>query len=76
MGGNQPSFVIEVTASPRGLAFSRGGARPDLLPWAGGLTFYADQAVTLTFRRADGARGPVTELRSDDGGNHRIFKKQ
>lgn len=76
MGGNQPGAVIEVTQSPSGLAFSVNGSRAEPLPWAGGLTFYAQEAVTLTFRRANGDTGPVTELRRDDPGNHVIFRKQ
>jgi hypothetical protein len=76
MGGNQPLVVIEVTQTPAGLAFSRNGSRPEPLPWAGGLTFYAQENVTFTFRRANGNRGPVTELRRDDAGNHQILRKQ
>lgn len=75
-GGNQPGAVIEVTSSPRGLAFSVNGARPEALPWADGLTFYGGETVTLTFRRLHGDSGPVTELRRDDPGNHVILKKQ
>jgi hypothetical protein len=76
MGGNSPPFFIEVTQSPRGLAFSRNGSRPQPLPWVGGLNFYASEDVTLTFRRANGDSGPVIELRRDDGGNVYILKKQ
>jgi D-alanyl-D-alanine carboxypeptidase len=76
VGGNRGSIIIEVTQTPTGLAFAPTGARPEPLPWAGGLTFYAQQDVTLTFRRANGDAGPVTELRRDDAGNHYIFKKQ
>ena len=75
-GGNQPTFTIEVTQSARGLAFSPGGGRAQPLPWAGGLTFFAQEMVTLTFRRANGDTGPVIELRRDDAGNHMIFRKQ
>jgi CubicO group peptidase (beta-lactamase class C family) len=75
MGGNR-AFTIEVTQSPAGLAFAPSGGRPEPLPWAGGLTFYAQENVTLTFRRANGDTGPVTELRRDDAGNHYILKKQ
>lgn len=76
MGGNQPSFSVEVTQTPTGLAFSRSGARPVPLPWVGGLTFYAQENVTFTFRRANGDSGPVTELRRDDAGNHYILRRQ
>ena len=75
MGGNRP-LTIEVTQTPAGLAFSPAGGRPEPLPWAGGLTFYAQETVTLTFRRANGDAGPVTELRRDDQGNHSILRKQ
>jgi CubicO group peptidase (beta-lactamase class C family) len=74
-GGNMPSATIEVTQTPQGLAFSVNGSRPEPLPWAGGLTFYAQETVTLTFRRANGTTGPVTELRRDDPGNHVILRK-
>jgi hypothetical protein len=74
-GGNQPLPVIEVTQTPAGLAFSRG-SEPRPLPWVGGLTFYAQENVTMTFRRANGDSGPVTELYRDDAGSLHIFKKQ
>jgi len=45
------------------------------LAWAGGLTFYSDDNTTITFRRANGDRGPVTELRRDNAGNHATLKK-
>ena len=76
VGGNRGSFAIEVTQAPTGLAFSVNGSRPEVLPWAGGLEFCASENVTLTFRRANGHTGPVTELRRDDAGNHYIFRKQ
>jgi hypothetical protein len=76
VGGNQGAFAIDVTQSPSGLAFSFNGSRPEALPWADGLRFYASETVTLTFRRANGDTGPVTELRRDDSGNHAILKKQ
>lgn len=75
MGGNQSRAIIEVTASPTGLAFSVNGSRPEALPWAGGLTFYGGETAALTFRRA-GATGPVTELHRDDAGNHAILRKR
>jgi CubicO group peptidase (beta-lactamase class C family) len=75
-GGNRMLGTIEVTQTPTGLAFSINGSRPEPLPWAGGLRFYAQETVTLTFRRANGDSGPVTELRRDDMGNHYILKKQ
>jgi hypothetical protein len=75
-GGNMSGAVIEVTQSPTGLAFSVNGSRPEALPWIGGLKFYAQENVTLTFRRANGDTGPVTELHRDDPGNHAILRKQ
>lgn len=77
LGGNQqPGAMFEVSPSPKGLAFSVNGSPPEPLPWAGGLTFYAGDDVTLTFRRANGDSGPVIELRRDNAGNHAILKKQ
>lgn len=76
IGGNQTGGTIEVTSTAAGLAFSVNGSRPETLPWVGGLKFYAQENVTLTFRRANGDTGPVTELRRDDPGNHAILKKQ
>ena len=75
-GGNRELGTIEVTRTPNGLAFSINGSRPEPLPWAGGLRFHAQESATLTFRRANGDSGPVTELRRDDMGNHYILKKQ
>jgi CubicO group peptidase (beta-lactamase class C family) len=76
VGGNLPGFVVEVTQTPTGLAFAPNGGRPQALPWISGLTFYANESVTLTFRRSNGDTGPVTELRRDDGGNHLILRKR
>ena len=76
MGGNLSSFVVEVTQSPSGLVFAANGGRPQRLPWAGGLTFYADETVTLTFHRANHDTGPVTELRRDDAGNLLVPRKR
>ena len=76
VGGNQRGLVIEVTQTPTGLAFSPNGGRAEPLPWGGGLKFWANEQITLTFRRANGDSGPVTELRRDDAGNHMILKKQ
>lgn len=76
VGGNRGGFFIEVTQTLTGLAFSFNGSRPQPLSWADGLTFYASETVTLTFRRADGSTGPVTELRRDDPGNHYVLERQ
>lgn len=75
-GGNQGSFLVEVTEGPDGLAFSRNGSRPASLWWAGGLEFFATPTLTLTFRQADGPTGPATELRGDNAGNHFILERQ
>jgi CubicO group peptidase (beta-lactamase class C family) len=74
-GGNFPGAVIEVSVEPTGLAFSVNGSPQQRLPWARGLTFYPQENVTLTFRRAGGETGPVTELRRDDPGNHMILRR-
>ena len=76
MGGNQPLGTIDVTSAPNGLSFSINGGRVQPLPWAGGLTFFAQDQVTLSFHRANGDRGPVTELWRDDMGNLGRLKKQ
>jgi CubicO group peptidase (beta-lactamase class C family) len=76
IGGNQTGATIQVTSTAAGLAFSVNGSRPETLPWVGGLKFYAQEDVTLTFRRANGETGPVTELRRDNAGNLAILKKQ
>jgi CubicO group peptidase (beta-lactamase class C family) len=76
MGGNDGSFVLDVTATSDGLVFSRNGSRPAPLRWAGGLKFYATPTLTLTFRRTDGTTGPPTELRGDAAGNHFILERQ
>jgi CubicO group peptidase (beta-lactamase class C family) len=76
MGGNQPLGSIDVTQAPNGLSFSINGGRAQPLPWAGGLTFFAQDQVTLSFHRANGDRGPVTELRRDDMGNLARLRKQ
>lgn len=76
-GGNAPpGVVLEIIATPRGLAISAGGGQPEPLPWVGGLTFFVNEGTTITFRRANGNSGPVTEMRRDDAGNHAILRKQ
>ena len=68
-------MVIEVTQTPQGVAFSANGAPPRVLPWVDGLTFRQGNAL-LTFRRANGDSGPVTELRFDAGGGYYILRRQ
>ena len=78
VGGNPATSMkfVEVTATPTGLALSPNGQRPQTLPWAGGLTFYAGDNTTLTFRRANGDSGPIVELIRDDAGNVHIFRRK
>ena len=68
-------MVIEVTQTPSGLAFSANGSPPRSIPWIEGLTFRQGIAI-MTFRRANGDTGPVTELRFDSPGGYYILKKQ
>ena len=68
-------MIVEVTATPQGLAFSSNGAPARPLPWVEGLTFRQGSAI-LTFRRAGGTTGPVTELRYDAGSGYYILKRQ
>jgi CubicO group peptidase (beta-lactamase class C family) len=68
-------MVVEVTQTPQGLAFSANGAPARVLPWVEGLTFRQGSAL-LTFRRANGSSGPVTELRYSAGGGYYILKRQ
>lgn len=70
-----PEARARVRPTPRRVAaVENPWLRP--LPWAGGLRFYAQETATLTFRRANGDNGPVTELRRDDMSNHYILEKQ
>ena len=68
-------MVVEVTQTPQGVAFSSNGSPARPLPWVEGLTFRQGSAF-LTFRRANGNTGPVTELRFDGGSAHYVLKKQ
>lgn len=73
--GREEDMVIEVTETPQGPAFSRDGSPARSFPWVEGLTFRAG-ALLLTFRRADGESGPVTELRYSMPGGHYVLKKR
>lgn len=75
--GRSPGEVvtIEVTETPQGIAFSHEGSPPRPFPWVEGLTFRAGPMM-LTFRRANGDRGPVTELRRSMPGAHFTLRKQ
>ena len=68
-------MVIDVTQTPTGVAFSANGSPPRAIPWVEGLTFRQGTAL-MTFRRANGGTGPVTELRFDFPGGYYILKKQ
>ena len=68
-------MVIEVTQTPNGVAFSANGSPPRSISWIEGLTFRQGIAI-MTFRRANGDTGPVTELRFDSPGGYYILKKQ
>ena len=74
-GARIGTVTIEVSKTDAGLAIGPVGGRAQPLAWAGGLTFYSDDNTTITFRRANGDRGPVTELRRDNAGNHATLKK-
>jgi len=68
-------MVVDVTQTAEGVAFSANGSPPRVLPWVEGLTFRQGGAL-MTFRRANGNSGPVTELRFDSGGGYYILKRQ
>jgi CubicO group peptidase (beta-lactamase class C family) len=68
-------MAVEVTQTPQGLAVSANGSPARPLSWVDGLTFRQAGAL-VTFRRANGASGPVTELRFDTGGGHYVLKRQ
>lgn len=73
--GRGRDMVIEVVQTPEGLAFSPDGAPPRPIPWVEGLTFRQGARI-LTFRRANGDSGPVTELRLSMPGAHLVLEKQ
>ncbi len=73
--GRGREMVVEVVETPRGLGFRRDGAPPVVLGWHEGLTFRLGPMI-MSFRRANGDRGPVTELRSSLPGAHVILRKQ
>jgi CubicO group peptidase (beta-lactamase class C family) len=73
--GRGGEMVIEVVETPQGLRFSRDGSPPLMIPWVEGLTFRRGPMV-LSFRRAGGDSGPVTELRSSMPGAHFVLRKQ
>ena len=73
--GRGRDMVIEVVQTPQGLAFASDGTPARPIPWVEGLTFRQGARI-LTFRRANGDTGPVTELRVSMPGAHMILKKQ
>jgi hypothetical protein len=73
--GRGRDMTVEVVQSPQGLAFSIDGAPARPVPWVGGLTFRQGARI-LTFRRANGDSGPVTELRVSMPGALMILKRQ
>lgn len=72
---SEGQMVVEIVRTPQGLGFSRDGSPPQPIPWVEGLTFRRGPLI-LTFRRANGDNGPVTELRSSMPGRHFVLKKQ
>jgi CubicO group peptidase (beta-lactamase class C family) len=73
--GRGEAMTVQVAPTPRGLGFSINGAPPRVIPWIEGLTF-GGGPLRLIFRRANGDRGPVTELRSSMPGVHLVLRKQ
>ncbi len=73
--GRGRDMVVEVTQTPQGPAFSADGAPARPLPWVEGLTFRQGNRI-MTFRRANGDSGPVTELRVSTPAAYMILKKQ
>lgn len=68
-------MTVVVTQTPQGPAISVNGGPARTLGWTGGLGF-RQGGLLLTFRRAGGDSGPVTELRYDTGGGHYVLKRQ
>lgn len=73
--GRGRETVVEVTQGEQGVAFSINGSPPRPVPWVEGLTF-RQGARALTFRRANGDTGPVTELRFSTPSVYAVLKKQ
>jgi CubicO group peptidase (beta-lactamase class C family) len=66
--------TMQVARGTEGLTISINGAAAQPLSWVEGLTFRQGR-VLLTFRRAHGGSGPVTELRYDTGEEHSILAR-
>jgi CubicO group peptidase (beta-lactamase class C family) len=73
--GRGRDMVIEVTQTPQGPAFAADGSPARPVPWVEGLTFRQGSRI-MTFRRANGDSGPVTELRVSTPAAYMILKKQ
>lgn len=67
-------MVVDVTATPQGLAFSVNGSPPRPLPHLGGLAWQGGTAV-LEFRRRD-ATSPAHELRFDAGSGYFVLQRR
>jgi D-alanyl-D-alanine carboxypeptidase len=66
--------AIQVARTPEGLTISIGDAAAQPLSWVEGLTF-RQGGILLTFKRANGDSGPVTELRYDAVTEHSILRR-
>jgi CubicO group peptidase (beta-lactamase class C family) len=73
--GRGEEMTVEVTRTPDGPAFSIDGSPPRQIPWIEDLTF-GRGLPRFIFRRAEGDRGPVTELRFSMPGAHMILEKR
>ena len=73
--GRGRDMVIEVVQTPQGIAFSFDGAPARPIPWVEGLTFRQGARI-LTFRRANGDSGAVTQLRVSMPSAHMILGKR
>jgi hypothetical protein len=68
--------TVTVTEAPDGLSFAGDGPpQPRVSPWLEGDTFKQGTRI-MSFRRANGNSGPVTELRVIGGAGYYILKKQ
>jgi CubicO group peptidase (beta-lactamase class C family) len=69
-------MTVTVTEAPDGLSFAGDGPpQPRVIPWLEGDTFKQGTRI-MSFRRANGNSGPVTELRVIGGAGYYILKKQ
>jgi D-alanyl-D-alanine carboxypeptidase len=67
-------MVVTVRQKREGLAVSVNGSPARIAEWVEGLTF-RDGGAFLTFRRAGGDSGPVTQLRYDAGTGYYILER-